>query len=105
MKKVLKVAGIILIVLMLVGFAGAAYIKLILPNTVYEPYLKIEKTPQRVARGRYLANHVAVCMDCHSTRNWGLYAGPIAGKQVGGGGEVFDDGHCILQLSLRQNKL
>jgi len=31
-----------------------------------------------------------VCMDCHSTRNWDYYAGPIVEGTLGKGGEVFD---------------
>jgi len=47
-----------------------------------------------VARGEYLAVHVAVCMHCHSMRDFSKYSGPdIAGTEGGGGGK-FD--HSIL---------
>jgi mono/diheme cytochrome c family protein len=52
--------------------------------------LRLKPTPERIERGKYLANHVAVCMDCHSTRDWGKYAGPMAAVGFGGGGEVFN---------------
>lgn len=88
--KALKVIGIILVVIV-VGVIGAGtYVKTALPNTGPAPDLKIEATAQRVERGRYLANHVAVCMDCHSTRNWQLYAGPMVAGNTGGGGETFN---------------
>ncbi len=29
-------------------------------------------------------------MDCHSTRDWSRFAGPMLPDSVGGGGEVFD---------------
>jgi mono/diheme cytochrome c family protein len=50
----------------------------------------IDRTPERVARGEYLANHVAVCMDCHTPRDFSQFAGPIKADQRGVGGERFD---------------
>ncbi|MEZ4410596.1 MAG: hypothetical protein R3A52_29560 [Polyangiales bacterium] len=54
---------------------------------------RVEVTPERVARGRYLAEHVAVCADCHSRRDWSTFAAPIIRGTYGGGGERF--GHEI----------
>jgi hypothetical protein len=42
-----------------------------------------------VQRGEYLAMRVAGCMDCHSQRDWTLYAGPLKKGTFGGGGEKF----------------
>jgi mono/diheme cytochrome c family protein len=88
--KALKVIGIILLVLAVVVVAAGTYIKTALPNTGPATDIKIERTVQRIQRGEYLANHVSACMDCHSTRNYELYAGPIASGNFGGGGEKFD---------------
>lgn len=81
----LIVVGIVIVI----GFA-IAYVTLILPNIEADQTVKIEPTPERVARGKYLANHVAVCMDCHSTRKWDLFAGPMAAEGIGSGGEQFN---------------
>jgi len=43
-----------------------------------------------VERGEYLANHVALCMDCHSKRDWNKYSGPVVPGTEGMGGEMFD---------------
>ena len=40
---------------------------------------------QLVARGEYLANHVAVCIDCHSIRDTGHFSMPIVPGTEGGG--------------------
>lgn len=45
---------------------------------------------QVIAKGQYLANYVAPCMDCHSTRDFSKFAGPIVAGTEGMGGEVFD---------------
>jgi len=53
--------------------------------------IKVEATPERVARGEYLANHVTVCIDCHSTRNWSKFSGPITPGTHGKGGDEFNE--------------
>lgn len=87
--KVFKIIGVILFVLF-VGVAGTGvYLKTALPKTSPAPDINIERTPQRLERGAYLANYVAVCMDCHSTREWNFYSGPMAATDKGGGGDSF----------------
>lgn len=90
MGKFFKIVfKIILGIAAIIGFA-IGYITIMLPNIDADKTLKIEATPERITRGDYLANHVAVCMDCHSTRDWSLFAGPMAAEGIGAGGEKFD---------------
>ena len=44
---------------------------------------------QVVARGEYLAVHVAACIHCHSKRDWTKYSGPVIPGTEGGGGQEF----------------
>jgi hypothetical protein len=44
-----------------------------------------------IKRGEYLANHVSACMDCHSTRDWTLYSGPIKPGTEGKGGDKYGE--------------
>jgi mono/diheme cytochrome c family protein len=71
--------------------SATAYVKLALPDVGEAPQLKVEVTPERVHRGEYLANSVAVCIDCHSKRDWSQFSGPLLAGTIGGGGEVFDE--------------
>ncbi len=88
-KKIFKwIGGIILTVVLLV-FLLVGYILNFKPG-IEAPDLKVDATPERIARGNYLANSVCVCMDCHSTRDWSKYAGPITPGTYGAGGERFD---------------
>ena len=88
MKKVL----LTILVILLVFIAGAvSYIKLALPNVKAAPEIDIDKAAARIANGQYLANHVTVCMDCHSTRDWSKFAGPVMPGTLGKGGEYFDE--------------
>ncbi len=90
MKKLFKIIGWLLLIIILVGAVAITYITQALPNIPPRTDIKVEATPERVSRGEYLANHVCVCMDCHSTRDWSLYAGPPTPGTKGVGGEVFD---------------
>ncbi len=90
MKKAIKVLLYLLLVI-IIGVAGiAGYVAWFLPNVGDAPILKVELTPQRIERGKYLANHVAVCMDCHSTRDWSKFSGPPMAGTEGAGGDRFD---------------
>lgn len=88
--RILKVLMGIIALLFLLVLAGGTYVKFALPDVGPAPTLTVKSTPERLERGRYLANHVTVCMDCHSTRDWSLYAGPMQANGLGAGGEVFD---------------
>ncbi len=88
--KILKVLGIILLVIV-AGIASLiAYLAYGLPNIAGAEDIKLDYTPERIERGRYLANAVNVCMDCHSTRDWSLFSGPISPGTFGKGGDRFD---------------
>ena len=67
-------------------------------NNTSEPVAnsKEDSLQKVVARGKYLALHVAACIHCHSTRDFNKYAGPTVSGSEGGGGEKFD--HSILDV-------
>lgn len=90
MKKFLKISAVILLILCLIIGGLLVYITQALPNIPAED-IKVEITPTRLKRGEYLANHVAVCMDCHSERDWDKFSGPPKPGTFGKGGEVFDE--------------
>ena len=88
MKKVLLT---ILIIVVVVIAGGASYLKFALPDVGAATDLKIDITPERVQHGEYLANDVTLCMDCHSTRDWTKFSGPMVAGTNGKGGELFDE--------------
>ena len=90
MKKAGKIIIYVILALIILVGAGLSYVKFGLPHLSPAPELKVEATPQRIERGRYLANHVTVCIDCHSTRNWSKFSGPLDPAGIGTGGEKFD---------------
>ncbi|NOS94432.1 MAG: c-type cytochrome [Cyclobacteriaceae bacterium] len=66
------------------------YVKFALPNVGEAENITIPATSEQIERGKYLANAVAVCMDCHSTRDWSKFSGPLTPGTLGQGGERFD---------------
>jgi mono/diheme cytochrome c family protein len=91
MRKVLRYGGMLLLVLVLLIIGLASYVRFALPNVGPAPKMQIAITPERVKRGEYLANHVFLCVDCHSTRAWDEFAGPLVPGSLGKGGEVFNE--------------
>ncbi|SEF79065.1 c-type cytochrome [Algoriphagus boritolerans] len=90
MNKLLKIAAYLIAAVVLLLIIALAFLQLGFPKVDPAPELTIEYTPDRIERGAYLANHVTVCMDCHSTRDFSRFSGPPAPGTLGAGGDVFD---------------
>jgi hypothetical protein len=90
MKKIFKYFLGIFIFCAIILVSILSYVQLALPNVGVAPDMKVELTPERIARGKYLANNVLVCMDCHSKRDWTKFSGPPMEGTLGMGGEIFD---------------
>jgi mono/diheme cytochrome c family protein len=89
MKTFFKVAGIVLLVVVALAAIGVSYLTLRKPAQQPASAEKIEATPERVARGKYLVHHVSICLDCHSERTM-AYALPFKPGREGVGGFVWD---------------
>lgn len=90
MKAFKKWAIIVIITIVVVVTATVSYITFALPDVGGPENIHINYTPQRIARGKYLANRVTVCIDCHSPRDWAKFGGPVDTNKLGMGGEVFN---------------
>src|SRR3974390_1903472 len=44
-----------------------------------------ERTPERLARGQYIVEHEASCVDCHSPHDWSKRDAPILDGMEGAG--------------------
>ncbi len=90
MKKAGKILLWIFGIFVLVLAGAMGYLKFALPRVGAAPEMKVELTQQRIERGKYLANHVTVCIDCHSHRDWSRFSGPPDTATLGMGGDIFD---------------
>lgn len=89
MKTFFKVVGIALLVIVALAAIGVAYLYLRKPAQRPASTEKIESTPERLARGKYLVENVSSCLDCHSERVL-AYGLPMKPGREGVGGFIWD---------------
>ena len=87
MSRIVKVLLSLVALLLVVAAIAVAVLFLRFPAVDAAPELRVAGTPEQVERGRYLANHVTVCVDCHSPRDWSRFSGPPVAGSLGHGGE------------------
>ena len=88
LKKLFKVIGIAAFTMVLLTLAAAGFVMIRYPRSIPAEDLKVETKPEIVERGRYLANQVAFCMNCHAQRDFSKVAGPVIPKTLGMGGRI-----------------
>jgi len=86
-KLILKIlAGLILLVVVLAA-GGLAWLRYGFPKvSPPDQELVIERTPERLARGEYLAVNVMDCFGCHSPKVMNQYTFPAPAGKLGAGG-------------------
>lgn len=92
MKILLKILGALAAVVLLVVLCGLGYLFFALPNAPAPTTIKIEATPERIARGKYLNDHVMGCTTCHTQRDFTKFSGPVKEELLGSGAAKFDLG-------------
>jgi mono/diheme cytochrome c family protein len=83
------VLWILLAVIVVVG-ALIGWLALRSPDQRPASAEKIEVTPERLARGQYLTQHVVDCVGCHSDFHYDRFAVPVKAGTEGQGGYPFD---------------
>ena len=86
MKRFLRVLAVLSVLVVVIAVVAIAFLVLKKPAQREAAQVQFERTPERVARGEYLVNHVGICFDCHSERE-PSYALPF--KQGGEGAHGF----------------
>jgi mono/diheme cytochrome c family protein len=90
MRKLTRITVFVLASVVILVVLAFAYLNFTYPKVDPAPELTVNPTPELIARGEYLANHVALCMDCHSQRDFSRYSGPPTPGTEGAGGDRFD---------------
>jgi mono/diheme cytochrome c family protein len=103
MKKTLKIVAAV--VGALVALGGIALGALVVKRPAQRPASSeiVERTPQRLARGTYLVEHVSHCLGCHSGLDYGRYGLPPIAGQLGAGGNTFDEKFGVPGMVAAQN--
>lgn len=89
MRRIFKWALGIVSVPAVLAAGGIGYLFAAFPKPGPVPDLKVERTPEQLERGKYLAEHVTICMDCHAERDWSRFSAPPKDGTKGHGGEPF----------------
>jgi cytochrome c553 len=92
MKKLFKILGILLLLVVVLAAGGYIYLVSAFPKVSSAPDLKIEVTPERLERGKFLANSFAFCIDCHSDRDINKFSMPVVAGTEGKGGMDYGEG-------------
>jgi mono/diheme cytochrome c family protein len=93
MKTRLKIVGGVILLLVIVAACGYGYMMFAFPKVAPpQADVKFDASPERLARGEYLANHVSGCVTCHSERDFTKFSGPSVPGTLGAGGQKFDLG-------------
>jgi mono/diheme cytochrome c family protein len=92
MKTLLKIVGGLVVLLLVVAACGYGYLMFAFPKVPPPTAFKIEATPERLERGKYLNDHVVGCTTCHTKRDWTKFSGPVIADRLGAGGEKFNLG-------------
>jgi mono/diheme cytochrome c family protein len=92
MTLALKIVGVLAVVLLIAAAAGVSYLFFALPDVPVRSDYRIEPTAERLARGKYLNDHVVGCTACHSQRDWTRFSGPVKPDTIGMGGQEFNLG-------------
>ncbi len=83
----IRVVGVLAVVIA----GGLVYLLAAYPKVGPAPDVTAPTSAEAVARGRYLADNVSMCTDCHTPRDWTRFGGPIDTSLYGAGGEIFDE--------------
>lgn len=89
MKRVLKYVGLGFVALVVLGGVGITYLAMKKPAQRPPPEVKIQANAAMVERGKYLAESVADCVECHSDHEMDKFALPIPP------GKAFIGGTCV----------
>lgn len=101
-NRLWKILGIVVLGLIVIILGGIGYIVWFLPKIPVQE-IKVNSSVERIARGDYLAHHVTVCIDCHSTRDYTKFSGPLVEGTEGKGGEKFDQSEGLPGMYVSAN--
>ena len=84
----------------LLGVAGAAiYLLSVFPRVRPAMMTAVAATPARLARGSYLAQHVLLCSECHSDRDWTVFSAPSVPPTGAGRTDCLGAGQAMAGLA------
>lgn len=87
MKKFFKILGYFAAIFVIFVIGAAVYVGFAYPKIKEAPNMTIDPTPERLERGKFLANGPAGCIHCHSVWDKSKFSNPVTPGTEGMGGE------------------
>jgi mono/diheme cytochrome c family protein len=78
-----KIIGSVVIAVVVIFAGGLAYLYLRKPASAPPSSVKVEITPARLARGKYLFDDLSDCAGCHSMRDFSRFGAPVIAGGMG----------------------
>lgn len=78
-----KITGWFVIAVVIIVAGGLAYLYLRKPAAAPPSSVKVETTPARLARGKYIFEDLSDCAGCHSMRDFSRFGAPVIGGGMG----------------------
>jgi mono/diheme cytochrome c family protein len=91
MRTLFRAVLILIVLFVVVAVAGVGFLYARYPNIPPAPTMTVQATPEKIARGQYLSEHVTGCTVCHAVRDFTKYGAPVKPETTGAGGELFGD--------------
>lgn len=102
MKTFLKIVGGVVLVVLALAAGAISWLAIRRPAARPTTSARFEATPVRLARGRYLVNHVSDCLGCHSDHVI-VFGTPVKPGTEGQGGFPFGKEFGVPGLVCAQN--
>src|SRR5690349_12687193 len=87
MRMILRILAMLSLALLVGAVMVAGYFHVLMPERARPREIKVQATPARLARGKYLFA-LADCDGCHSQRDFSRFGGPVV-ESGRGRGNVF----------------
>lgn len=92
MKIVVKIVLGLVALAVVAAAAGLTWLYTQYPAVPPPEDVRIQATPERLARGQYLVENVSGCVVCHADRDWEKFSAPVVAGTKGKGGQRFGFG-------------
>lgn len=90
MKRTIKGIAYGVVIVIAAAIILITYLFTAFPKVAPPEDIQVQVTEASVERGKYLAYHVMMCADCHSSRDFSKFSGPPHPGTEFVGGDVFD---------------
>ena len=103
MRTLIRLLVWVVGIVVVVACCGLAYLFAKYPDVPAAENVTVQSTPEKIARGEYLAKHVTGCVVCHAQVDTTKFAHPVIDATSGAGGQNFGDETTAVRVLYSRN--